>query len=444
MHVLTHESDNKEVALINRLCQRIHEKEGTLDEHLREAWELRKEVGNSGCARSRTTFLLMHFQSSVALSSASEENPESNAPDDVGRTIVHNADGESQISSGSMAEFTQTDRQASVFLRIPITFAAAVLLSSFLPPVFAQAPVNDIVSWPSGLVLLATILYVALGTPPNVLWEIEPATGGLPAHTISSPIYGHRAEDPILGYARMTCPHTGSSVGKGPVPIALHDIPTSRHNCHRKTVEPYLGRSLGPSQPRTFLTNLKSTPPTARDFLLFAAKDYHFVDRLPLCPRAGSPDFLPPFTGSPPRTYHFPSSLIWFAAHTLKALSVEWPGCTSKTNLDRIFSTSTHSSAIYPSAHRFPFLRSQRGEGRWSIKDVSTDEPYLGCNETVLQQLEPYVGTTEFGDLVFSSSINGPEALPFFIASLFGQIIICYFLSVATSAGVWTPVDLAN
>jgi hypothetical protein len=37
--------------------------------------------------------------------------------------------------------------------------------------------VNDVVSWPSGLLLLATVLYAALGTSPDLLWEIEPVTG---------------------------------------------------------------------------------------------------------------------------------------------------------------------------------------------------------------------------------------------------------------------------
>ncbi|KAJ3933503.1 MAG: hypothetical protein NXY57DRAFT_878936, partial [Lentinula lateritia] len=55
--------------------------------------------------------------------------------------------------------------------------------------VLAQAPVNDVVSWPSGLLLLASILYAALGTSPDRLWEIEPSSGiflfsGLPKISI--------------------------------------------------------------------------------------------------------------------------------------------------------------------------------------------------------------------------------------------------------------------
>jgi hypothetical protein len=60
---------------------------------------------------------------------------------------------------------------------------------SFGNPVLAQAPANDLVSWPPGLLLLATILYASLGSSADHLWEIEPATGfsmwsGLPLFSI--------------------------------------------------------------------------------------------------------------------------------------------------------------------------------------------------------------------------------------------------------------------
>ncbi|EDR04955.1 uncharacterized protein LACBIDRAFT_294967 [Laccaria bicolor S238N-H82] len=55
----------------------------------------------------------------------------------------------------------------------------------------------------------------------------------------------------------------------------------------------------------------------------------------------------------------------------------------------------------------------------------------------ISQQLAPYAGTaTEFGDRVFSGGINRRSAVPFFKAGIFGQIVVCYFLSVGTSAGV--------
>ncbi|KAJ3875171.1 hypothetical protein F5051DRAFT_414851 [Lentinula edodes] len=48
---------------------------------------------------------------------------------------------------------------------------------SFARTVLAQVLVNDVVSWPLGLFLLASILYAALGTSPDRLCEIEPSSG---------------------------------------------------------------------------------------------------------------------------------------------------------------------------------------------------------------------------------------------------------------------------
>ncbi|KIK01119.1 hypothetical protein K443DRAFT_7167, partial [Laccaria amethystina LaAM-08-1] len=76
-----------------------------------------------------------------------------------------------------------------ISLRIPATIITTAVIALSLPLVFAQAPVNDVVSWPPGLLLLATVLYATLGTSPNQLWEIEPVTGvflftGLPKLSI--------------------------------------------------------------------------------------------------------------------------------------------------------------------------------------------------------------------------------------------------------------------
>ncbi|KAH7874426.1 uncharacterized protein C8R40DRAFT_1237865 [Lentinula edodes] len=48
---------------------------------------------------------------------------------------------------------------------------------SFARTVLAQVLVNDVVSWPLGLFLLASILYAALGTSPDRLWEIDLSSG---------------------------------------------------------------------------------------------------------------------------------------------------------------------------------------------------------------------------------------------------------------------------
>jgi len=62
----------------------------------------------------------------------------------------------------------------------------------------------------------------------------------------------------------------------------------------------------------------------------------------------------------------------------------------------------------------------------------------------VLDAIEPYANTSRFSDLVFSGGASRRPTYAFLIAGLCGQIIICYFLSVGTSAGVWTSVALAN
>jgi len=103
-------------------------------------------------------------------------------------------------------------------------------------------------------------------------------------------------------------------------------------------------------------------------------------------------------------------------------------------------------------------LTIQNLPGKWGCRDLSSvdsDLPvvgkeltaadaYLGRIDTILELLEPYAGEIQFNDLVFGGGINRRSAIPFFIAGLAGQIIVCYFLSVGTSAGVWTSLALAN
>ena len=90
-------------------------------------------------------------------------------------------------------------------------------------------------------------------------------------------------------------------------------------------------------------------------------------------------------------------------------------------------------------------LTIQNLPGGWIMRDISADDAYLERIDTVLDLLEPYAGTsTQFSDLTFSGGISRCTVFPFFIAGLFGQMIVCYFLSVGTSAGIWTSVALAN
>ncbi|EJD37746.1 hypothetical protein AURDEDRAFT_173255 [Auricularia subglabra TFB-10046 SS5] len=55
---------------------------------------------------------------------------------------------------------------------------ALVLAVAYLVQrVAAQAPVNDVISWPSGLLLLATVIYAAVVRTTNQLWAADPAIG---------------------------------------------------------------------------------------------------------------------------------------------------------------------------------------------------------------------------------------------------------------------------
>ncbi|KAL1695799.1 hypothetical protein GGG16DRAFT_44937 [Schizophyllum commune] len=61
----------------------------------------------------------------------------------------------------------------NISMRAVLSFAFAICCT----PVLAQAPVNDIVGWPTGLLLLATCMYVILGTKYEDLWSIDPSIG---------------------------------------------------------------------------------------------------------------------------------------------------------------------------------------------------------------------------------------------------------------------------
>ncbi|KAL0058347.1 hypothetical protein AAF712_014981 [Marasmius tenuissimus] len=72
----------------------------------------------------------------------------------------------------------------------PLVLLLFTMASYFVQEVLAQAPVNDIISWPPGLLLLASVLYAALGTTSGRLFEIEPVIGifmfsGLPLVSLS-------------------------------------------------------------------------------------------------------------------------------------------------------------------------------------------------------------------------------------------------------------------
>jgi hypothetical protein len=90
-------------------------------------------------------------------------------------------------------------------------------------------------------------------------------------------------------------------------------------------------------------------------------------------------------------------------------------------------------------------LTIQNLPGDWGCGNLTADDAYLDRIDTVLDLLKPYAGTgTPFNDLHLGGGISRRSAIPFFIAGLFGQMFVCYFLSVGISAGVWTSVALAN
>ncbi|KAI0314660.1 hypothetical protein OF83DRAFT_423146 [Amylostereum chailletii] len=434
-----------------------------------------------------------------------------------------------------------------ISLHIPITVMAIVVLSPLLQPVLAQAPVNDVVSWPSGLLLLASVLYAALGTAPEMLWDIEPAIGiflfrGLPK--VSIPVMQK------VSWVANAC-HFVSGIrnayGKSNFWIRA-DLVTihARKEALEKAlqiitfVEPLLPeRPLDPNQwtvssaglmhPAVLIPispSVKSPhrPPSARDFLLFAAIDYHVFREWEV--RVYSKGQLVLNTKDMPpssimdvddeeearlivaanmvRRPHSQTRLRALAQNLsqgsatadslgpwtfdIDAISLDEPIC----NIDfhsyapehaKVSASLRELSCAYlhvvqyikrnapswlaPAPGTMPIARIHVGKtlwiailggalldrgrvtiqnlpGRWAMRNVSPDDAWVTRVEDVLRIIEPRVNQSNFGDLVFSGGISRRSAIPFLVAGIFGQIVVCYFLSVGTSAGVWTSVALAN
>ena len=441
------------------------------------------------------------------------------------------------ISSFSQENICQIFR---ISLRIPITLVGTAVLSSFLPPVLAQAPVNDVVSWPSGLLLLATVLYAALGTSPNLLWEIEPVTGfflfgGLPK--ISLPTMRR------VNWVASAChfvPGIRSAFGRSNFWVRSNEVTTeARAKALEKVLSQLRCTTYRPpgtpldeemwsitssgmlTKPRLIPSSpsfeIKCPLPIARDFLLFAAIDYHafrewevqiyskgsmVFSTKNMTPSAiidvnSEEEAIQVVAAQMVRRPHSQSPLRGIATKTSD--DPYGPYVLDLDTIDRnipICAIDFHSYA--PDGHKVSATLSELGRsyfrvvhylkdnsprdiglsgqiarievgqtlwiailggaildsgrltiqnlpGRWGSKDLSASDAYLGRIDAILDLLGPYAGTeTQFSDLVFSGGINRRSAIPFFIAGLFGQIIVCYFLSVGTSAGVWTSLALAN
>ncbi|KAK1223991.1 hypothetical protein PQX77_013127 [Marasmius sp. AFHP31] len=427
------------------------------------------------------------------------------------------------------------------------------MASYFVQEVFAQAPVNDIISWPPGLLLLASVLYAALGTTSGRLFEIEPVIGtfmfsGLPLVSLS--------RMRRVNWVAKAC-HFVSGIrtahGKYNFWVRADDItPTGIKDALEKVTNvlhcvvweerssdelPMLDESLwargdvGMIRPKTWPPT--SNPSTAvkpadsaitpRDFLLWAAIEYHafheweveiYSRESLLYTTKGKPpstvvdveseeDAIPVVAAQMVRRPHSQTTL------RAKLARPEVDGEPRVLNLDRIdldaptcyidfHSYAPESAKVSASlnelAHSYfvvtqhikqhastwsigsspdVLMRVSVGQslwiailgggllkqgrvtfqnlpGRWSFSGTpqghrgTPDEAYLSRVDAILEALQPYANTPRFFDLVFSGGVSRRTCVPFLIAGIVGQIIICYFISVGTTAGVWTSVALAN
>ncbi|EIM89647.1 uncharacterized protein STEHIDRAFT_118797 [Stereum hirsutum FP-91666 SS1] len=425
--------------------------------------------------------------------------------------------------------------------RISMTVTLTLVIAIVLRPVQAQAPVNDIVSWPSGVLLLASVLYAALGTVPERLWEMDPSIGwflwsGLPK--ISIPTMQR------VNWVSKAChfvPGIRTAYGKSNFWIRAEEVSDlARAEALRKTLAVVHPVVHGPSEDPIDDTLWRVTSiglvtpapivplspsikpvthqsPSARDFLLFAAADYHVFRNWEV--RIMSHNIVVFSTKSMPassivdvdteevalyvvaahmvRRPHSQSPIRALAQHhgdeeldpwtlSLDNVDMEAPACSIDFH-----SYSPEASKASASLRELAgayyrvvqYIRRSTGTPEWPItgelatisvgqtlwisflggalldhgrltiqnlpgrrgmRNVSADEGYLNRIEAVLQAIEPYANKPEFFDLVFSGGSNRRASYPFLIAGLVGQVIICYFLSVGTSAGVWTSVALAN
>ena len=437
----------------------------------------------------------------------------------------------------------------SILIRIlvPLTFYTVI--------VSAQAPVNDIVSWPSGLLLLATILYAALGTSPDDLWNVEPTTGlflgrGLPLLSIpimqkvfwASPvchfISGIRTAAGTSNFW-VRADEIGPETRKECLIRALEDVPCINYGDPVFEIDHSLWdiNMWGFLKPSSRLSKIPSTSvsppqpsskqelcpiPSAHDFLLFAAIDYH-VDRewdvevvhrlVRVFSTKGSEascvfdvnsveEAIPIVAANIVRRPNSQSLLRRFAVFLDGHYPTDqFPYCTF--NIDRFVnskeavccidihsyaprgraimaSLSELAGAYYRVVNYLKTLPSQRlpgqvahisvGQSLWVailggglldngrvtfqnlpdkqwLFDRTVDEAYRERVFAVLRELKTHnvVQSGTFDNIIaYSGGISRGPAIPFLITGLTGQILVCYFLAVGTSAGVWTSVALAN
>ncbi|ESK94470.1 hypothetical protein Moror_8128 [Moniliophthora roreri MCA 2997] len=415
-----------------------------------------------------------------------------------------------------------------------------VLLALHFRPVLAQAPANDIVTWPPGLLLLASVLYAALGTSAEELWKIDPAVGpvlcfGIPM--VSIPTMQH------VNWVSNTChfiPRIRASYGQSNFWIpsekvsrqaredALQMALRVMHCFIRRTqsVDDSMwkvssaGLVTPITRPNSTSQGTGRRSPSARDFLLFAATDYHvfrnwevkisvkgrlvfttksmpsksIVDvdseqsalyvvaaHMVRRPYSQSPFIhnlakhqgdgeLDPWTldldhvdlDAPACTIDFHSyapvgskvsaslrelaGAYYRVVGDIKRLSEtpQWslqPGELATVSVGQTLWIAVLGGVLLDHGR----LTVQNLPGRWGVGGVSADEAYINRMAAILEIIRPYANIEPgFDTVAFSSGETRFTAIPFFIAGVLGQMIICYFLTVGTSAGIWTSVAISN
>jgi len=421
-------------------------------------------------------------------------------------------------------------------MRLITTVAVTVLVASLFPPAMAQAPVNDVVSWPPGLILLAAVLYAALGAAPDTLWNLEPAIGlfmgegfsffAIPTmqrvswvakachfvpriRTTSGISNFWIRSDQVSAVARSNAMKAALDVMSPVVYEPEAQIDVSRW----KVTDAGLLQDIldGPPEPPN-----TAEIPTARDFLCFAAVHYHAFwewdvrimaqDKL-LFSTGGSAEgtifdvdssdaALPIVAAQMVRRPHSQSILRKRARHEgalesdpyildiqhidrdkpicaidfhsyapesakvavslnelaaayyrvvqyLKCTSVDAPtppGIAAHAHVGETLWLAILGGVLLDHGR----LTFQNLPGRWSNFNVSADQAYVNRVEAVLSRVKPYTRSRRFSDIVESGGNSRRQAFPFFLTGLIGQILICYFIAVGTTAGIWTTVALTN
>ncbi|KAH7103652.1 hypothetical protein BKA62DRAFT_784339 [Auriculariales sp. MPI-PUGE-AT-0066] len=412
-----------------------------------------------------------------------------------------------------------------------------VVLACFVERCAAQAPVNDVISWPAGLLLLATVLYAALGNTSDQLWAIEPAVGffladGLP-HLALPLVQNWRWHSRVCHFIPRVRRATGKSnfwlrsehisepARNEALERSIATIPCLWYGEHGSIDrEKWRTTAYGLVYPLQPLptgdlpgSSYHKRSPTAQEYLLFAAIGYHLGPHRQVDVKDGdslifTTDGLrsaavidadnelaalivvvsymlrrPVFQR---RLRHAVLSHEGHVEINLQDLDLSAPACVIdfhsyappsaalKPSLREIVHAYLHVLDHIKSKNPVPLAHGHSAaihvgrtlwvgilggalldSGRLTIQNIpsldvmymggSLDGMYLGRVEEVLRQIQTFADDPNaFNELVSSGGLQRFSAWPFFLAGLSGQALICYFLSVGTTAGIWTSVALSN